>query len=304
MKTVLVAGATGYLGQYLVAELLRQGYQVRALVRNPQKLAQGKLVDMHHRRLTLFEAEMTEPQSLKQCCEGVDVVISTVGITRQKDGLTYEDVDYRGNLNLLRVAQASQNDPLGGVKKFLYVSVFKGEQLQNIAIGRAKEQFVKELKDSGLDHCVIRPNGFFSDVKAFFELATQGRGFVFGNGQFRSNPIHGADLAEVCVSAITGHDTEIEVGGPEVLTQQAIVELAFQVQGKPVRLHHIPLWIKPLTITFGKFFLGAKAFGPVEFFLTVMTMDMVAPTVGRHTLKAFFESLNTTEQHEYDEIKG
>lgn len=304
MKTVLVAGATGYLGQYLVAELLRQGYQVRALVRNPQKLAQGKLVEMHHRRLTLFEAEMTEPQGLKQCCQGVDVVISTVGITRQKDGLTYEDVDYQGNLNLLREAQVSQNNPLGGVKKFLYVSVFKGEQLQDIAIGRAKERFVRALKDSGLDYCVIRPNGFFSDVKAFFDLASQGRGFVFGNGQFRSNPIHGADLAEVCVSAITGHDTEIEVGGPEVLTQQAIVELAFQVQGKPVRLHHIPLWIKPLAMTFGKFFLGAKAFGPVEFFLTVMTMDMVAPTYGDHTLKTFFETLNTPQQKHEDKTKG
>ena len=41
---------------------------------------------------------------LKGCRSGIDTVISTLGITRQKDGLTYLDVDYQANLNLLNEA--------------------------------------------------------------------------------------------------------------------------------------------------------------------------------------------------------
>jgi len=37
-KTVLVAGASGYLGRYVVTEFARRGYAVRALVRNPEKI--------------------------------------------------------------------------------------------------------------------------------------------------------------------------------------------------------------------------------------------------------------------------
>ena len=67
------------------------------------------------------------------------MVISTVGIARQKDGFTYMDVDYRENANLLSEAKRS------GVKKFIYVSVLNGEKLSNLKIFEAKERFVTEL---------------------------------------------------------------------------------------------------------------------------------------------------------------
>ena len=37
-----------------------------------------------------------------------------------------------------------------------------------------------------------------------------------------------------------------------------------------------------------------KVYGPVEFFLTVMAMDMLAPEYGKHTLKEYFTNLNNT----------
>jgi uncharacterized protein YbjT (DUF2867 family) len=42
MKKVLAAGSTGYLGQYVIKELKKQGYWVRALARNPQRLEQER----------------------------------------------------------------------------------------------------------------------------------------------------------------------------------------------------------------------------------------------------------------------
>jgi len=112
MIKVLVAGATGYLGRFLIKELKKQNYWVRALARNVNKLDDLKdYID------EVFEAEVTKPETLNGICDGIDAVISSIGITRQKDGLTYMDVDYQGNKNLLDLAGKNK------VSKFVFVSV-------------------------------------------------------------------------------------------------------------------------------------------------------------------------------------
>ena len=63
-------------------------------------------------------------EALAGFCKNIDVVISTVGITRQKDGLTYMDVDFQSNVNLIDEAKKE------GVKKFIYISVLNGEKLR------------------------------------------------------------------------------------------------------------------------------------------------------------------------------
>ena len=140
MKKVLVAGSTGYLGQYVIKELKKQGYWVRALARNPQKLKHIQ-EDIDE----VFIGEVTQPKTLNGVCDGIDVVFSSVGITRQRDGLTFRDVDYQGNKNLLEVAQRA------GVKKFVYVSVLDGPNLRQLDIVRAHEDFVDELQRCGID---------------------------------------------------------------------------------------------------------------------------------------------------------
>ncbi|WP_029917463.1 SDR family oxidoreductase [Pelobacter seleniigenes] len=280
MNRVLLAGATGYLGGYIAAELQHSSCFCRAIVRNPAKLKnKGVSVD------DIFAAELTEPATLQGCCQGMDTVISTVGITRQKDGLSYMDVDYQANLNLL--AEAKKN----GVKKFIYVSVLNGEKLRHLQICAAKERFVAELRKSGLDYCIVRPNGFFSDMAEFFRMAQQGRIYLFGSGELRANPIHGADLARCCVAAINGSEEEIAIGGPETLSQREIALRAFAVAGKPPKITCIPDWLRVAVLRLAKIFTPAKTYGPLEFFLTVMAMDMLAPEYGSHRIKDFFATL-------------
>lgn len=281
MKKILLAGSTGYLGSYIAKELKKKGYSVRAIVRNPDKLKQ-KDIEANE----VLKAELTNPDSIKESCKDIDVVISTVGITRQKDGLTYMDVDYQANMNLLEEAKKS------GVKKFIYVSVLNGEKLRHLKICNAKEMFVEQLKKSGLDYCIVRPNGFFSDMSEFFNMAKRGRIYLFGNGELKANPIHGEDLATVCVDAIEKSDREIEVGGPEILTQNEIALQAFEVLKKKPKITRIPIWISSLTVNLARFFTSVKTYGPIEFFMTVLAMDMIAPTYGQHTIKNYFKELS------------
>jgi len=281
MRKILLAGSTGYLGSYIAQELHTQEIFFKAIIRNQQQVSE-KGIEANE----ILIAELTKPKSIIGCCQDIDIVISTVGITRQKDGLTYMDVDYQANMNLLTEARKS------GVKKFIYVSALHGEKLKELKIFEAKEQFVDRLKESGLDYCVIRPNGFFSDISEFFKMAQNGRVYLFGDGEIKANPIHGADLATVCIDAIDLPDKIIEVGGPEVFTQNQIATIAFDVLGKPEKVTHIPNGFRLFVLRAVRLLTSSTFYGPIEFFLTVLAIDMIAPKSGTHKLKEYFMELH------------
>ncbi len=64
-------------------------------------------------------------------------------------------------------------------------------------------------------------------MDAYLAMARRGRAYVFGDGGFRINPIHGADLAVACADAVEGGPADVPIGGPDVLTHEAIARDAF-----------------------------------------------------------------------------
>lgn len=277
-EKVLVAGATGYLGQYLVKELIKRNYQVKVLIRKENQKQLFKGVN------DFFVGEITQPETLVGICKNIDWVFSSIGITRQKDGLTYMDVDYHGNLNLLIEAKKSK------VTSFLYVSAIGGDKLRHLKIFEAKERFVNDLKLSGLNYTIMRPNGFFSDMKDFLEMAKRGTVYLFGHGNFILNPIAGVDLAKVCVDNISSYENEVIVGGPDLLTQNELAKLALEAWGNKIKIIHLPDWIRKLVIWIMPKFTSSKTYGPIEFFMTLMGFDNIAPQYGDNRLKDFFKS--------------
>ncbi|MDW7693002.1 SDR family oxidoreductase [Flammeovirgaceae bacterium SG7u.111] len=279
MKNILVAGSTGYLGSNIVKELLAKNIGFKAIARNQKKLEQ-----LGVQKEQMIIAEVIKPSSLEGSCKGIDVVISTVGITRQKDGLTYMDVDYQANMNLLNEAKKA------GVKLFVYVSAINGDKMRHLKIMEAKEKFVDKLKESGMDYSIIRPNGFFSDMKDFLEMAKKGKVYLFGHGEFKLNPIHGIDLADFILDTIDAGaiNSEQPVGGPDILTQNEIGELSLQAWKRPVKIIHLPDWVRRFLIKAMRSFTSSKTYGPIEFFLTMMATDNIAPRHGTRRLNSYF----------------
>ena len=200
VQTVFVAGATGYLGRYICAEYDRRGWHVKALVRDVRR-ASDIPAD------TLIEAEATRPEMLTGVMDGVDVAVSALGITRQVDGLTYNDVDYQANVNLLDEAEKS------GVARFGYVHVLNAGSMAGVPLVAAKARFVHRLQASTIPSTVIAPTGYFSDMDDFLKMARSGRAWLFGHGDHRINPIHGADLAAAIADGIAQERNTMNVGG-------------------------------------------------------------------------------------------
>lgn len=287
-RKVLVAGATGYLGKYIVKELKKRGYWVRVLIRKEEQKKAFNSVD------DFFVGQITEPNTLKGVTKDIDWVFTTIGITRQKDGVTYMDVDYQGNVNLLKESLIEK------VERFQYISAINGDKLRHLKIFEAKEKFVDELKVSKINYSIMRPNGFFSDMSDFLSMAKNGRVYLFGNGNFKLNPIDGEDLAKVCVDNMENEILEESVGGIDMFTQNQLAELALNAWEKPIKISHLPDWTRRLTIRFLRTFTSSKTYGPIEFFLTAMADDNIANKYGSKRLKDFFElQINSLKSKEH-----
>jgi uncharacterized protein YbjT (DUF2867 family) len=287
MARVVVAGATGYIGKFVVRELARRGHRVRALTRSKERLgASGPFTAPAVSDLCdeVFVGEATRPETLEGLFEGAELAFSSVGISRQRDGLSFERVDHQANRALIERARDA------GVKKFVYVSLWDPEQLARLEIVRAHEQVVEALAQSGMEYTVVRPSGYFSDMGVLLDMARRGRAFVVGSGENRMNPIHGADVAEVCAAAFEHDAREVGCGGPDILTQNQAAELAFEVLGKKPKLTHLPpgmlrgvVWgVRALSKQFGDL---------ADFLVTAGEVDGVAPQVGKITLRQYFEEL-------------
>ena len=278
---VLVAGATGNLGRALIPVLDERGKEVVVLVR-PGRQSRLKFVENHIKEIA--EAEITKPDIAANAFSGVDTVISSVGITRQRDGLTYDQVDYRGNLNLLQAAERA------GVKRFIYVSVVGADRDVDVPVIQAKRRFEKALIESALKLQIVRPSGFFTDMTDVWRMAVTGTVHLFGDGQSKISPIDPLDLAEVIADLLDAEPGQIlAIGGPANFTWNEIAELACRVAGKNCTIRHWPKWLLRATLAITRV-TSRPTYGTLSFLGHVMTNDTTALNHGSRNLEAFFRA--------------
>ena len=287
MKFVLVAGASGYLGRHVVAELKRQGHRVRALVRQRDPLwkrsdllapAVGAEVD------EIVMTDLTQPQYLRGICQQIQCVISCAALSPADAGkLTYEQVDYHGNRNLL-----IESINAGSVEKFIYVSMHPrrgngdDEQLQ------AKEKFVKDLQESVMTSYIVRPTLYFCELLPLLYMARRGRIWIPGDSSRKLNPIHGRDLAGVCIKGMIAKEKELEVGGSEVFSLDELARLMFRVQNKSVHIVHVPGALSGLTRQLLKLFARKQVAG-YDFLDSDALRTGLAPGQGEQKLETYLK---------------
>lgn len=232
---ILVAGATGYLGRHLVADLTSAGHEVRALARTPERLSRPGTAGAPSIPIGSCEvvtADVTDPASLHEVLDGVNAVVSSVGVTGHA-GDPWA-VDYRGNLALLDEARRA------GVGRFCFVHVLHGEEIPT-DLTRAKSAFAAVLRRSAPEHLVLNPSGYFSDLTAYLQMARRGVAAVLDGGRSRLSPIHGADLAAFIRTHLEAGTTgDLDVGGPETMTHREAAQLAFEVLGRRPWIISVP----------------------------------------------------------------
>ena len=274
---VLVAGSSSVLGRHLIAALKARGHTVRALTRSEARV-HGAGAD------EVAVGDALAPGTLERAMVGVDAVISSVGASvlpaPSKGWRGFHAIDWPANKNLIDAAVVA------GVKKLVYVSVFGAEKTRHLAYCDAHERVVDYARDKGLDASIVRPTAFHSALTEFVVLARRGIVPVFG-AAFQTNPIADADLAAVCVDALSPGPRGIDAGGPEVLSRRQIAEIAIAASGRRAKLLSLPPCLLRVAAMFAFAFpRGAQLF---SFFAHVMSRDLVAPRHGSGSLARSLE---------------
>lgn len=117
MTSVLVTGASGFLGSALVNELLESGYDVRALVRHPGSSSYPKSVE-------IIVGDIRDPQCAKQASAGCDTVVHLAGQAHALDDDHVSDQDYQ-SINVDGTKHLLDGAVAGGVRTFIFASSVK-----------------------------------------------------------------------------------------------------------------------------------------------------------------------------------
>jgi uncharacterized protein YbjT (DUF2867 family) len=280
-KDILIAGSTGNLGRALVEIGLRQGHRIRAIARHPGALSRFSTED----RFELVQAQVTRPGELKGVCAGIEVAITALGITRQREGATFQDVDFQANLNLLNEATRA------GVQKFVYTSGYGVDESLDNPLYRAKKDFELALIASGMPYIIIRPTGLFSDMQMILDMARQGRVYLLGSGAGKINPISLLDLANFYYIHLDDPNVILEVGGPESYSFEEIAELAFNVLEREKRVLHVPVKLIQAVLPLLRPF-SLNTYAELQAFTRIMVKGAEAPKYSHRLLRdAYLDSI-------------
>ena len=280
MASVLVAGATGYLGRYVVAELHNRGHLIRAVARDRDRARrQGPwgspsldgLVD------EWALGNVTDPRFTRDLAADVEHVVSALGVTRQKADPW--QIDNLANLAILDSA-------LKHAGSFTYINALGGDRCP-ARLTRAKSAFAQTLSVAEINSQIINPPAYFSDMTEVLTMARRGLVTVL-RPTARINPIHGADLAVYVVDRMEeGRTGTWDVGGPDVLSWRELAHLAFDAVGKRSHILTVPAWALPPALRLTGLFSPRLA-DTARFMAWNMTRDCVAPTTGTHHLADFY----------------
>lgn len=284
-KTVLIFGATGYIGNAVVTEAVHQGHQVIAVTRSTPE--EGRFDGAE-----VVIADVTDPASLPGVFDRkIDSVISCLAC-HSGTAEDFDAIDYRATLSILNTAVEN------GAGEFILLSAICVRK-PDLPLQLAKLKMEDALIRSGIDYAIVRPTAYFWVFEAQNRNIRNGRpGFVIGSGeQARHNPIAKEDLAEFLVDCIDHAERRNRVhiiGGPEVpgniITYKDSLLMAFEAQGKEPRIVSIPSWaymaLIRITRLLGRFSRKIAVFSEfLHITYYYLHDDMRAPGYGNMTFR-------------------
>ncbi|GLC72861.1 hypothetical protein PLESTF_001301100 [Pleodorina starrii] len=242
---VLVVGPTGYIGKFVVKELVKRGYNVVAFARE-QAGIKGKM----SKEDTIKEfagadvrfGSVLDLDSLRQVAfkEPVDVVVSCLASRTggKKDSWL---IDYTATKNALDVAREK------GSSHFVLLSAIC-VQKPLLEFQRAKLKFEADLQAAGdITYSIVRPTAFFKSIAGQIDIVKKGNPYVmFGDGNLAAcKPISEPDLASFiadCVSEQDKVDKVLPIGGPSrAYTAKQQADLIFNITGLPPKYFPVPV---------------------------------------------------------------
>jgi uncharacterized protein YbjT (DUF2867 family) len=232
MSTVLVTGATGFIGRRLVPALVEAGHDVRAMTRRPEAYdGQG----------TPVGADVSDPESLRPALEGVDVAVYLVH--------SLDDPDF-----VRKDAQAARNfsaaAAAAGVRQIVYMGGLGDDDDDLSAHLRSRREVEHLLGEDGVPVTVLRAAIVVGHGGISWEITRQ---LVKNLPAMvvpkwvgtRTQPIALDDVIRYIVGVTDNEEAfgrVFEIGGTEQLTYLEMMKVAAEsMNDRPIPIITVPV---------------------------------------------------------------
>jgi uncharacterized protein YbjT (DUF2867 family) len=221
---ILITGATGRVGGATLKQLRDRGVPLRALVRNPEKVAAVTTSGVE----TVI-GDLAQPRSLERALEGVTAALLVSPLHPHQVELQGHFIDAAKRAGGVHVVK------LSGLGTALDSAVRSG---------RWHAQTEAYLEDSGLPFTHLRPPFFMQNILRFAPTIRTSGEFVGSLNGGKVAMIDVDDIAAVAAMALTtaGHAGKAYIlTGPEALSYQDVAQKLSESLGKHVAYRHVPL---------------------------------------------------------------
>lgn len=270
---ILVTGASGFIGSFIVEEALKRGLNVWAAVRKSSSRAYLK-----DPRINFIELNLDDEGQLRKAMEGTafDYVVHAAGATKCLHSEDFFRINTRGTVNLVNALRGT-GMPL---KRFVYISslsvfgpVKENQPYQeitssdiprpNTAYGKSKidaEKFLDSLLPEGFPFIVLRPTGVYGPrERDYFLMVKSIKGhtdFSVGYKPQDLTFVYVADVVQAVMLAlehgVAGHKYFLSDGN--VYSSRTFSDLVRKELGNPwlIRIK-APVWVLRLVTLYGEY---------------------------------------------------
>jgi len=216
MKKVLITGASGFIGSFLVEEAIKRGFHVFAGLRKTSSIRY-----LLNNKITFFEADLSDKSSIKErldTFERFDYIIHTAGVTKTCKKHLFDKINVDNTRNLIEALKETDKVP----KKFVFISSLAAygpgqDHIKPIKLtdkpkpvssyGKSKlkaEFYIKSLSD--FPYIIMRPTGVYGprekDYYVMYKSINRGLETYIGSQEQNLSFIYVKDLVRLLVDVL------------------------------------------------------------------------------------------------------
>ncbi|NUM53629.1 MAG: NAD(P)H-binding protein [Candidatus Hydrogenedentes bacterium] len=232
-RRCVVTGAYGYSGRYIAQRLLDKGCDVATLTNS------GSRGNPFGGRVPAWPLDFSNTCALEKSLLGVDVLVNTYWVRFNCKHFTFAEAVHNSAV-LFNAAKRA------GVGRVVHVSITNPSRDSPFEYFRGKAQVEDALRETGLSHAILRPAVLFGGADILINnIAWALRRFpifgVFGDGEYKVQPIHVEDFADLAVELASETENRVVNGiGPETFTYRGLVEAVATAIGVRRRIVSMP----------------------------------------------------------------
>ncbi len=250
-KIIALFGGSGFLGKYVIHELVKQGYYVNVISRNPWKASSNKVVASLG-QITFTQANIKDGQSIRNAIKNADIVVNLVGILYETRHQHFSDIHARG---AERIAQAAKKC---GIEHMIQLSALGVDKATTSKYARSKLNGEKAVRSAFPGATLLRPSVIFGPEDNFTNKFADMARFspclpLIGGGNTMFQPIYVGDVAKAIVRIIAEPDlrgNNYELGGPDRMSFKDILHSIMQITHRKRYLVTLPFPVAKLLATF------------------------------------------------------